>query len=234
MPMGFVYILFNPSNPGKVKIGLTIGRPEKRAKKLYTTGVAESFHVVYDELVSDCSLVEAKMHERFAAFRKNKKREFFDIPIKTAVKALAEMAKPYLLPETALTTRCEILPKLKSKFPKCLSSDLTSVSVVQLPDLNLLELRRKPSNDQHEELVERVDLEFIAGIEESFPAGTDVRNNAAAFVKALSLATLLVISEALFSDTGLQQAIADYNNGVPADSLIEPIEVDPPDNAWRQ
>lgn len=234
MPMGFVYILFNPAIPGKVKIGRTIGKPEARAKKLYTTGVAERFHVVYDELVSDCELVESKMHGRFAKFRYNKNREFFEIPIKAAVKELTEVAKPYLLPDSALTTRCEILPKLKKKFPKCLNVDLTSVSVVQLPDLYLLELRRKPSKDKHEELIERADLEFIAGIEKSFPAGTDVRSNAPAFVETLNLATLLVISESLFSELGLEQAIADYNNGVPPDSSSEPTEVDPPANAWRR
>ena len=116
MPMGFVYILFNLANPGKVKIGHTIGTSDERARELYTTGVADSFHVVYDELVSDCALVEGMMHKRFAKFRNNKKREFFDIAIKTAVKALSEVAKPFLLPESALTIRCEILPKLKKNL----------------------------------------------------------------------------------------------------------------------
>lgn len=87
MPMGFVYILFNPEKPTKVKIGLTIGTAEQRAKELYTTGVSEKFYVVYDELVRDCALVERKMHERFAEFRHNAGREFFDVPMKMAVRA---------------------------------------------------------------------------------------------------------------------------------------------------
>ena len=80
MPMGFVYVLFNPTITGMVKIGLSTDSSEARARALHTTGVADRFHVVYDELVSDCELVEYKMHTRFAELRHNSRREFFVMP----------------------------------------------------------------------------------------------------------------------------------------------------------
>lgn len=230
MPMGFVYILFNPEKPSKVKIGLTIGTAEQRAKDLCTTGVSDRFYVVYDELVRDCGLVERKMHQRFAEFRRNNSREFFEVPMKMAVRALIEEAEPYRLPESALTKRAEILPKLRSKFPKTLNSELSSVAVIQLPDLYLLELRAKSSSDDHEALMERVDLEFIEGIDRWLPPGTDVRDNVAGLVDEMNLATLLVISEALFSEEGRVKAIADYNTGLPREMLTEPAEVDEHDD----
>ena len=215
MPMGFVYVLFNPTITGMVKIGLSTDSSEARARALNTTGVADRFHVVYDELVSDCELVEYKMHTRFAELRHNSRREFFVMPIKTAVRALREEAAPYLVPDSALKNRCEILAKLNKKFPKYLARDLSSVAVIQLADLILLESRRRASRDRHDELVERVDLEFIADIEKTFPRDRDVRVNATAFVTNLDLATLLVIAESLFSEEGREMAISDFNKGLP-------------------
>jgi hypothetical protein len=192
---------------------------------LYSTGVPEKFYVVYDELVRDCNLVEGKMHERFAEFRHNEGREFFEVPLKMAVRALIEEASPYRLPESALTTRAEILPKLRSKFSRRMNRDLSSVAVIQLPDLHVLELRGK-STGGHEQLVEQVDLEFIDGIEQYFPPDTDVRENVTGFVDSMNLATLLVISEALLSEAGREKAISEYNDGRP---VAEPEQVDDED-----
>lgn len=212
MPMGFVYVLFNPSIPGKVKIGLTTGTSEDRAKSLYETGVADRFHVVYDELVRDCGLVEHLMHERFKGYRKNKTREFFEIPIKDAVRALQEIAAAHLVPASALQNRCEILAKVQKRFPKVLRRDLSSLAVIQLPDLCLLESRRRSKRGEKEELVVQEDLSFIDGIEETFDRSRDIQQNAKLFVKWLNLPTLLVISEALFNEEGLAKAIEEYNS----------------------
>ena len=75
--------------------------------------------------------------------------------------------------------------------------------------------RRRASRDRHDELVQRVDLEFIADIEKTFPRDRDVRVNATAFVTNLDLATLLVIAELLFSEEGREMAISDFNKGLP-------------------
>jgi hypothetical protein len=228
MPMGFVYVLINPANPGLVKIGLTVNTSEERSSELYATGVPKKFQVVYDELVSDCSLVEMLMHQRFDKYRCTKGREFFEIPIKIAVKALIEIARPFLVPDATLKTRCEILPKLRAKFRRCIRRSLTSVAVIHLPDLYIIEFRHRPTKGHHDQLLERVDLEFISGIETSFPNGTDVRENASDFVKQLSLAKLLVISESLLSDEGRQRAIEDYNSGLPPELLAVELKPAPP------
>ncbi|WP_414552269.1 GIY-YIG nuclease family protein [Anabaena sp. CCY 0017] len=84
MTQGFVYVLLNPSFPDQVKIGRTEKDSEIRARKLWTTGVPTPFLVIYDELVSDCEVVESHLHERFAAYRVNSCREFFRIPVREA------------------------------------------------------------------------------------------------------------------------------------------------------
>ncbi|MDZ7969847.1 MAG: GIY-YIG nuclease family protein [Nostoc sp. DedSLP03] len=90
MAQGFVYVLLNPSFPDQIKIGLTEQTSELRAKQLRTTGVPTPFIVIYDELVSECELVERKLHQRFAAYRVSSDREFFRIPVREAVRALQE------------------------------------------------------------------------------------------------------------------------------------------------
>lgn len=236
MAMGFVYVLVNPAMPELVKIGLTINTSEERAKELRTTGVPSKFVVVYDELVSDCGLVESKMHERFSNFREAGDREFFRMPVKIAVRGLREEAGPYLVPESALQIRCEILTKLHHKFPKCLARNLTSVAVIQVTDsdsvsrlkyptdpdgepeptrLIILESRSRPAPGQHEIIVEQVDLSFIYGIENDFPVDGDIKESAAAFVKKLNLATLLVTSGVLLNEEGNELAMAEYNSGRP-------------------
>ena len=113
------------------------------AKELYTTGVAGRFHVVYDELVSDCVLVEHKLHSRFARFRENKGAGVSSgYRSKTHVRALREEAMSFLVSESALKNRCEILTKLQCKFPKCLARrPFPPVAIIQLADLILLEDR---------------------------------------------------------------------------------------------
>jgi hypothetical protein len=71
--------------------------------------------------------------------------------------------------------------------------------------------------------MEQVDLGFIGGIEQTLPAGTDVRDNVTAFVNGMNLATLIVISDALLSETGREKAIAEYNGGT---SAAEPEDFD--------
>ena len=43
--MGFLYFLYNPSIPGKLKIGYTTGTIEKRLRDLHSTGVPEPFQL---------------------------------------------------------------------------------------------------------------------------------------------------------------------------------------------
>ncbi len=88
---GHIYILVNPSIEGFVKIGKTTREPELRAKELsQATGVATPFYVAYSIAVADCHSAEAYVHAvlEHNGFRKSENREFFQMPLQTAIEAL--------------------------------------------------------------------------------------------------------------------------------------------------
>jgi hypothetical protein len=115
MPEGFVYILINPAMPGLVKIGLTTDTSEARAAQLSTSsGIPSEFVVVYDELVADSAAVERSLHDQFREYRPNPRREFFRIPIKTAIKALQHEAQGFAIP-TGSGTRRDITAELRAR-----------------------------------------------------------------------------------------------------------------------
>lgn len=76
--------------PNLVKIGKT-GRSDykKRISDLNrASGVPVPFKAVHVSKVDDCSKVEKKLHEAFADFRVNPKREFFEMDEKRAIAIL--------------------------------------------------------------------------------------------------------------------------------------------------
>ena len=88
---GLVYILSNPSfRQGLVKIGMTTRTAEQRAWEIYvgSTGVLEQFVIAYSEVCSDCALAERLIHERLNKQRINQSREFFDLPLQSAIEAV--------------------------------------------------------------------------------------------------------------------------------------------------
>ncbi len=94
MSAGYIYILINESYGNRVKIGKTNRSPEQRAKELSSsTGVPTRFHIAYDEYVLDCDLAEKVIHGRLETYRVNKRREFFEIPLKDAIKIVAEVTQ---------------------------------------------------------------------------------------------------------------------------------------------
>jgi hypothetical protein len=74
---GSVYILFNPSMPGLLKIGKSKEGGAFRADNLYTTGVPEPFQVLKEAFVSDMDVVEKNIHDLLKQYRPNPSREFF-------------------------------------------------------------------------------------------------------------------------------------------------------------
>lgn len=93
---GVIYILINPSMPSLVKIGKTTRVPEERAIELSgTSGVPTKFFVAYEVSVSDCDAAEKDIHNRLSNFRVNDGREFFNMPLKTAIQSVMEITKPY-------------------------------------------------------------------------------------------------------------------------------------------
>jgi hypothetical protein len=89
---GKIYILRNPClRDAIVKIGRTSRISEKRAKEISgSTGVPQDFEVLYEEDVFDSQLAEKLVHERLIGNRVNPKREFFQLPLKLAVKTVFE------------------------------------------------------------------------------------------------------------------------------------------------
>lgn len=58
--IGFVYVLFNDSMPGMVKVGLTTRLPEDRSHELSNTSVPTPFKVVFRVATSQPREVEKK------------------------------------------------------------------------------------------------------------------------------------------------------------------------------
>lgn len=91
---GFIYILLNPINIECLKIGKTTRTSEIRAKEIFRqarTGLPAEFVVAYEKKVDDIDLVERLIHKKLDRKRFNKKREFFIMPLKKAIKAIEEV-----------------------------------------------------------------------------------------------------------------------------------------------
>lgn len=91
---GYVYVMINPSYEGLVKIGKTAKAPEERAKELSSaTGIATPFIVVYHRVFSDCHSAEKMVHNLLTSkgYRVNRNREFFKIPINTAINTIINL-----------------------------------------------------------------------------------------------------------------------------------------------
>lgn len=79
MSTGWVYVLSNPLIPNIVKVGVTSGLPEERAKQLDTTGVPESFTVETAFLFANgATAIEQKTHQLLNSCRRRNNREFFE------------------------------------------------------------------------------------------------------------------------------------------------------------
>jgi T5orf172 domain len=84
-----VYILTNEAMPGLIKIGCTNGELASRIKQLYSTGVPLPFELFYACEVTNCEVVESKLHDAFGDHRLSKGREFFRIAPERAKAALS-------------------------------------------------------------------------------------------------------------------------------------------------
>jgi predicted transport protein len=94
MSEGYVYILLNRAfQNDHYKIGMTTKTPEARASEISNaTGVPRAFEVLYEQKVTDCHRAERLLHQRLERYRSATNREFFQIPIKAAIKALEGVA----------------------------------------------------------------------------------------------------------------------------------------------
>jgi hypothetical protein len=93
---GWIYILTNRSMPGLVKIGLTTRDPETRAKEVSgATGVPIPFEIAHRRRVADCFAVEQAIHRQLDRHRVGKNREFFQMSLGDAKRAVDIIATRY-------------------------------------------------------------------------------------------------------------------------------------------
>jgi predicted transport protein len=95
MAEGYIYILLNRAfQNDHYKIGMTAKKSrKKRARELSSgTGVPRAFEVLYEQRVSDCERAERVLHQRLDRYRPVSNREFFEMPLKVAIKALERVA----------------------------------------------------------------------------------------------------------------------------------------------
>jgi hypothetical protein len=86
---GIVYVLTNPAMPGLVKIGKTTqGTTEDRMSTLYNSSVPVPFECPFAARVQDADAAEAALHQAFAPYRVNPRREFFEIEPDQAIAIL--------------------------------------------------------------------------------------------------------------------------------------------------
>lgn len=79
-----IYVLSNPSFPGKIKVGRTINI-EERVSQLFTTGVPTPFVVEFAAAVNNGWRAERLAHEALSRQRVAGNREFFEVPDVDAV-----------------------------------------------------------------------------------------------------------------------------------------------------
>lgn len=86
-----IYVMINPSIEGLVKIGKTTRDPDFRAKELsQATGVATPFYVAFRIEVENCHTAEEYVYAvlEYNGFKRSPNREFFEMPLRSAVKVL--------------------------------------------------------------------------------------------------------------------------------------------------
>jgi hypothetical protein len=184
---GFVYILSNPAMPGMIKIGFSTDQASMRAIELSRpTSIPIEFELVYDELVSDCRAVERHLHERFAAQRVNRRREFFRVPVRQAIAALQEESKGYpVLPRAE--EKLDVLPQLERRFRRWLRTDLVGAYIIQVDDLVYLESVFQLNLAAKDQDITRRDLghiyEDMDSDEPMFLSSNSIEENARRFVE---------------------------------------------------
>lgn len=213
MSAGFVYIMINPAMRGLVKIGLTERTSKDRAKDLRGTGVPEDFIVVYDELVTDCDWVERRLHQRFDDYRYQPNREFFQIPIREAIRGLMEESVGFIVPRIGTNSGVEILPDLKKKYSLYLKPDFHSIKIVHSDGIVYLESVRYRHAGLRDEVVERTDLAFInRDNTEMFLASRNPEDNARLFVHQLNEYSMIFCTD-LFTHEACEQIANKHERG---------------------
>ena len=93
----WVYILSNPTTPSLLKIGYTKNDPDTRAKQISTaTGVALPYKVEWAFKCFNGEQLEGEVHKYLNEYRVNNNREFFEIELTEAKKAVMKLGENYV------------------------------------------------------------------------------------------------------------------------------------------
>jgi hypothetical protein len=117
----FVNVLTNEAMPGLVKIGLTADSVEVRLTQLSShTGVPLAFECYFAAEVKDGARIERTLHQLFAEYRVNPKREFFRLDPEKVVLAISIGEFKEVTPGVADVEpdEKEALAKVKARRPK--------------------------------------------------------------------------------------------------------------------
>ncbi|MXZ16946.1 MAG: GIY-YIG nuclease family protein [Rhodothermaceae bacterium] len=114
--LGWIYVARNPCfADAAFKIGQTRISPSERIEALSaSTSVYRKFELVYFVHVSDHLEAEGYVHQLLKDFRLNPRKEFFNAPIMTVVKALDEAGSLLQIP-MGKTSRAGMLPPALEK-----------------------------------------------------------------------------------------------------------------------
>ena len=116
-----VYVFTNEAMPGLIKIGLTADSVENRLTQLSSsTGVPLPFECYFAAAVADGAKLERILHQLFAEYRINPRREFFKLDPEKVVLAIAIGQYEEVTPGVAQVEpeEQEALEKVKSRRPR--------------------------------------------------------------------------------------------------------------------
>ncbi|WP_101845302.1 GIY-YIG nuclease family protein [Zhihengliuella sp. ISTPL4] len=201
--MGFVYVLLNCDSSHQVKIGMTRGAPEKRAKQLRSTGVARPFVVLWAQRAEDPEELERAAHDELAAFRVDPKREFFRITPQHAIETLMRLAADAGIPVMHSATDRDITEELRRQWGQLIDPALVYVHLTHSPSGTVLTERRGVGANQT--IIKR-DLGIIISDDD-----TPVFSNALTVDEAVTL----------FSELGLATLMA--TTSLIADEVIQVV-----------
>ena len=93
----WVYVLSNPTLPAMLKIGYTKNQPEERARQISNaTGVALPYKVEWAFHCYNGEQLEGEVHKYLESYRVNNHREFFQISLDEAKKAVETLGQRYI------------------------------------------------------------------------------------------------------------------------------------------
>jgi hypothetical protein len=93
----WVYILSNPTTPNLLKIGYTKLDPDTRAAQISrATGVALPYKVEWAFKCFNGEQLEGEVHNYLREYRVNNNREFFEVEVNEAKKAVMKLGENYI------------------------------------------------------------------------------------------------------------------------------------------